>query len=251
MELPKGVNDSLKKVREFAEKVTIGHPSVEANPAFSLFARGDFDEKKIEFIRGVLESDSYGVRFEDVALQLSAGKLLVPRISEFAAIQLAQKIFDIVNDLEVGLADEIMPSADESEIGSELIDPARYRQHEEEARDLAEEPDSEEDVFTSSVNDLAGYQITRILSAITLSDIIPAEIAENPDSKEFEERSDKLIHALASRAFKLGAHGVIGIGFSVKLIEGYRDKNGEPARAYRMLASGTAVRAKKVDATGE
>lgn len=188
------------------------------------------------------------MRFEDIELQLSVGKLLVPRISEFAAIQLAQKIFDIVDDLEVGLADEILPSPDAMESNSELIDPAHYKQREEEARDLAEGPGSEADVFTSSVNELSGYHITRILSAITLSDILPAMIAENPDSKEFEERSEKLIHALASRAFKLGAHGVIGINLSVKLIEGYRDKTGEPTRAYRMLASGTAVRAKKIDA---
>lgn len=234
----KAVAPDLKAVGEFAEKVTIGHPSVEANPAFSLFARGEFDERKKDFIRGILESEEFGVRFEEIELQLSSGKLLVPRISEYAAILLGQKIYDIVDTVEVFLADE----ADESM----LIDPTHYRKRSAEAHDLGEEPGSEADVFTSTVSELSGFVITRILSAITLSEIISAEIAEDPKSREFEEVTEKLTTQLASKAFKLGAHGVIGVSFAVKAVDGYRNAAGRTAKAYRILASGTAVRAKKV-----
>ncbi|HRK02571.1 MAG TPA: hypothetical protein PLH57_07880 [Oligoflexia bacterium] len=233
---------TLKSVGEFAGRMTIGHPTVEANPAFSLFAKGTFNAEKIERIKGVLTSDEYGVRFEDVETQLSVGKLMVPRISEYAAIQLGQKIFDLVDTVEIALSDEIV----EGQVpDDELIDPDHFRKRTTDAHDLGDEPGSEADVFTATIGDFAGFTITRILSAITLSEIVPASVAEAPQSHEFEQVTEKLTRELASRAFKLGAHGVIGISFAVKLIEGYRDLGGTDTRAYRMLATGTAVKAKR------
>jgi hypothetical protein len=43
----------------------------------------------------------------------------------------------------------------------------------------------------------------------------------------------------------MGAHGVLGINFALKSIEAHKDASGRIQRAYRLLGSGTAVRARR------
>lgn len=110
----------LTAVREFGERVAIGSPQVEASPPYSLLARGTFDEKARKQIASViLGEESLGIRPDELAIQLEAGKVLVPRVSEFAAIAIAAGIRDVVDDLRIGPAAEIYhaESAEEEERG--------------------------------------------------------------------------------------------------------------------------------------
>ncbi len=98
----------LTAIREFGERVAIGSPQIEASPPYSLLARGTFDEKARKQIASViLGEESLGIRPDELAIQLEAGKILVPRVSEFAAIAIAAKIRDVVDDLRIGPAAEI------------------------------------------------------------------------------------------------------------------------------------------------
>lgn len=260
---PATQKQDLSQVRKFGEKLAIGTPKIDASPAFSLLIKGQggpFDEKTRKAIENVIANEDYGIRIEDVAVQLDSGKLLVPQISEFAAITLAQRLRDVVDTIEVDLAAEIFKgSATEMTVDDEspLLDAEHFESHHEEVRDIGAEPASEKDLFSTNLNELAEFKVTRILSAVTASEIVPAEVAENAFSREFERVTEKLTQELVSRAFQLGAHGVIGINFSLRPIDAYkdphmpdRDDQGHSTfqnirRAYRLMGTGTAVRVRK------
>lgn len=262
---PPGVEQSIKShepaastthdlgnIKAFGDKLAIGAARMEAVPAFSVLLTSksnSFDEKTINSIRDVLTAEDYGIRFQDIAIQLEAGKLLVPQISEFAAVHLAQKLREIVDDIQLDLADEIYKGSS-AELASPndsfLLDAEHYDQHREEIHDIDAEPKSEQDVFTTTAPEPVQFHVTRILSAVTASEIISAQTAENTaNSPEFEEAVDRLTRVLVTRAFKLGAHGVIGLSFTVRPIEASAEAAGDRARTYRLLASGTAIRGRR------
>lgn len=250
-EAPSPQKQDLSEVKKFGEKLAIGRPKLDAVPAFSLLVvspTGRFDDKQRKAIEDAITSEDFGIRIEEISIQLDAGKLLVPQISEFAAITLAQKLRDVVESIEVDLAGEIFKSSVGEISGADdsfLMDVEEFEQSHEEVHDMGAEPRNAEDLFSSNLPEVSEYQVTRILSAVMASEIVNAEVAENRSSKEFEVVTEKLTGELINRAFKLGAHGVLGISFTLRAIEGYKDETGKVRRAYRMLGTGTAVRARR------
>jgi len=231
---------NLSEIQKLGEKITIGEPILEARPPFSLLAFGNFNEKTIQAIEAVFSSENYGVRPEDIQVQLSSGKLFVPNISEFAAVSLAQKLHDLVENIEIDLAGEIYQSSATNEEG--LIDANRYRQKKQEVLDLENLPVSEKEVFASNLTELQDYYVTRVLSVITSSEVITEEVAHNPQGNAFEKVTEKLTADLIRHAFQLKANGVLGVHFSMHPISMYPiDKI-----SFRVFAVGTAVRAKSI-----
>lgn len=248
---PAQAKHEFDDVREFGEKLAIGSSHMEAAPAFSVLATnasGKFSEKVISEIRDVLTADDYGIRFEDVAIQLEVGKLLVPQISEFAAIMLAQKLRDVVDDIQLDLANEIYQSS-AAEMGmpndSYRVDSEHFHQHREEIHNIDAEPKSENDLFSTTLSEVSYFEVTRVLSAVTVSAVIEGVIAEDAASPEFEAATERLTRELITKAFKLGAHGVIGVAFTLRPMEASRDAAGDRRHAYRLLGSGTAVRGRR------
>lgn len=250
---PPPQKQDLESIKQFGERLSIGKPRLEAVPAFSVLLSmrsGHFSETCLKTIEELLETEDFGIRFQDVKVQTDQGKLLIPRISEFAAIVIAQKIRDSVDDIDIDVADEIYKGRS-ADVTTELnlVDAQTLDQHREEIHDLDSEPASENEVFTTNLSDLdevKEYRIMRILSAITTSAIIDAMVAENPAGRAFEAATEKLTQELITRAFRLRANGVIGVTFTLRPINGYRDPAGQVVRAYRMLGSGTAVRARRI-----
>ena len=244
---PKGTQnmDALKK---FGEKFAIGHPCIEASPAFSLMAAFVNSEKVVARIKDALSAEDYGVQFADIEVQMKGGKLLVPKISEFAAVSLAMKLRDVVDDIEIGLSSEIFkaktPGVSDSDFDNVLFTAENMQLHSEDVKDMGAEPKTEKELFATNLDQIEGYKVTRILTAITVSKIVPNEIAEDPKSGRLEDETDVLTRELVARAFKSGAHGIIGLSFTLKPyeIEAPLGKK----RAYRLWGSGTAVRVRTV-----
>ena len=102
--------ETFEDLKKFAEHTSPSGMGVEGNPSFSVLLK---DIKYIEDVHDILsllkELELLTDSEETVKQRLLRGHLLVPRISEFAAIFLAHKLrrFDI--DIQVGLSDEIHP----------------------------------------------------------------------------------------------------------------------------------------------
>lgn len=249
---PGANKQDLGALKKFGEKLAIGRPRVDASPPFSLMAispTDQFDEKTIKAIEDAITSEDFGIRVDDIAIQLSAGKLLIPQISEFAAVTLAQKLRDVLETIDVDLATEIFKGSS-SELStvddSFLMDTEEFEPHREEVHDILAEPRSADDLFSTNMPEVSEFQVTRILSVVMASILISPEAAEDPSSKAFEKATEELTRDLIAKAYLLGAHGILGINFTLKSIEpNAQSENDRPARLYRLLGSGTAVRVRK------
>ena len=247
---------SFDEVKHYAEQIPIGTPHVEANPPFSvLISMQDeqpFSTKAIQALENALGSDDFGIHFDEIKVQLTGSKVLIPRISEFAAVTLAQKMRDTVDTVAMGLAEEIYQSetlASDGENPIMLSQSEVFQQHREEVRDLAAEPKAMNELFSTNLGELSGYKITRILSALTASELLESAVAENTASREFERASNRVTRELLERAFRLGAHGIVGLTFSLKpTAEIAATATTASTHRYRLLGTCTAVRAKKISA---
>lgn len=241
----------LDGVKKFGESFAIGHPRVEASPPFSVMVTLKYSEEMEKQIRDILSAEDYGVRFEEIKVQLKSGKMLIPKISEFAAVNLAQKLRELVDDIQMGLSNEIFQAKNRLESDSDfeniLFEFETLDLHSEEVKDLGAEPQSERDLFTTNLSTVEGFRVTRILSAVSASKILPVEIAEESQRVKLELESEALTRDLVTKAFQLGAHGVIGLSFSLKTVE-LQTPDGK-RKAMRLWAMGTAVRMKKVSST--
>ncbi|MGE4234340.1 MAG: hypothetical protein AB7F43_13515 [Bacteriovoracia bacterium] len=203
--LTKATPHDLSKVKQALEKAAIGHPRVEANPAYHLRAQfpkhGPERARAIERIEEALSSDDFGVLFQDVMIQLEAGKLFVPSISEFAAIELAQKLRDVVDDLE------ITEGSNQDRLNDSSIYTTPHQQKD--ARDLDLEPIRPEDVLISNLDQVEGYKIARRITV--LSAITPIAFEE-----EAATQSQDLLVNLRKQAVHYRANGLIGVSFNVK-----------------------------------
>lgn len=102
--------ENFEDLKKFAESTSISGMGAEGNPSFSVLLK---NIRYIEDVNDILslmkELGLLSDPEEQIKQRLMRGHLLVPRISEYAAIFLAHKLrrFDI--DIQVGLSDEIHP----------------------------------------------------------------------------------------------------------------------------------------------
>lgn len=242
---PLQAQNAMESVRAYGEKFAIGQPRIEASPPFSFFATFAPTPAHIARIKDVLTAEDFGVTVKDIEVQLRSGKLLVPKISEFAAVTLGQKLREIADDVQLGLSTDIFKAkateASDGDFDNVLFDSELFQPHGEEVRDLGAEPQNERDLFTTHLHTIEGHRITRILSALTVSKVVGPEVAENPGSNSIlEDETEKLTAELITKAYKLGAHGVVGMAFTLKAFEVHTALGKK--RAYRLWGTGTAVR---------
>ena len=240
---------AISGIQKYADKFAIGHPRIDASPPFSFMAEFLYSERVEKRIRDVLDEEDFGVRFQDISVQLKSGKLFIPKISEFAAVTLAMKLRESVDDIQIGLASEIfkaksLEESKDADFENILFEYETMETHEEDVRDLAAEPKNERELFTTHLTEIEGFKVTRILSAISVSKVIPSEIAEDDTGTKLEKETEELANELVSKSFKLGAHGVIGITFSLKSFEVATSLGRK--KIYRLWGNGTAVRMRSI-----
>ena len=260
--LPTGKD--LRGVQQMAERVAIGRPRIEASPPFSVMISLASTADNLKRVEEALTSEDFGLRYSDVEIQLQSGKLFVPKISEFAAITLAQKLRDVADDIRLGLSEDIYKSKtlnDPAEIANEaesgrprhdfeniFLDSESFHNHEEEIHDLSAEPKNERDLFTTHLTSLEGYRITRVLTALSVSKVVSDDVVDDLSGKKLEPEFDQLMRQMVTKAFKLGAHGLVGVAFSLKSNEIVNAKGRR--KVYRAWGVGTAVRALKLLGSG-
>lgn len=242
---------NLDSVKKMAEKMTIGHPDIEARFPFHFRAfnkqSSNFSEQAKKRIEHVLKSENYGVRFEDVEVQLENNRLFLPRLSEFAAIDLAQKLRDVVDTIEIypsssSINESELEGSQDLNSDSSLIDPSIFTHQDEKisAHDLKFEPGSVSELFVTNLDQLEGFEVQKIICVLTSSMPLPSHIAENSATPAFEQACNELQENLKQKAFDLRAHGLVGLSFNLLPIDSKISEN-----RFRLIASATAVKVSK------
>ncbi len=230
---PANSDTLFSPIKQFGEKIQVGHSLVEANPPYSLYAEGKFDDSTAKIIMGIVTQENLNITPLDLKIQLDNGKLLVPRVSEYAAIFLAMKLRDLVDNIQIGPSSFIFESKtlkDEPE--SVII--SNFEQKQQSASEVLNfelMADSADDIVTSNIDSITGFEVVQVLTMISASKSIR-------DSSEFESASESLKLELMKKAYKLGANALIGMSFSLKAL---------PASDHQSLVivNATAVKMKK------
>jgi hypothetical protein len=231
--------ENFEDLRTFAEHTKNDGMGVEGNPSFSVLLR---DIKYIEDVNDIilllkelkLLSDS-----EDLVKQrLSRGHLLVPRISEYAAIFLAHKLrrFDI--DILVGFSDEIHPPKHQESPETGLVSKNNLFQNQSHQFNFGHSKIDINQVILSSSSNLDGHQVLKYLGVATEHKMLDSLIVEEESSDEIPLHYSELANKLKAHALKANANAVIGLNYQLTPIP---SDYGASVSKYRLSCTGNLV----------
>ena len=226
------VKDTLGLLREFAERVPVGKPVVAAAFPFSLRIEGHLTAEEKEKLIDLLNRENMGIREVDLEPQLQAGRILIPRISEFAAILLVQALRGVQADMRIGPSDSIYATAE-------------TRTPEDENAPIPQQTarvfyDSDghaaESLPVTSLPFLPELPHFNVIEVLTASASLKSQAVEAERSNEYQDMLEALQREIRYKAFHKGATAVVN--YSIALVSLSLPSH------YRITASGSAIRPK-------
>ncbi len=244
IETPAAVTSALPEVREFAENLAIGQPMVDALPAFSILLKFSNQNQKIRTaIKHLLSENDFGIRYEDIEIQVNQGKLLIPQISEYAAIHIAQKLREEADEIQMGLANEVFQaeSLKDTTDTHAYIDSNTERNSIQETAEYNPDYPTAESLLCTTENEIPGHTVTKTLSIVIASKLTDEATAKSTQTEIFQKILEDLQTELKARAFKLFAHAITNFHYELHLL-GTKETTNRPIR---VIATGSAVRLSK------
>lgn len=229
-ESPPHPSESLKR---YSEQVLPGKPAVEAAYPFSLKITGKLKATDQEKLLDLVSREQMGFREIDLEPQLQAGKMLLPRISEYAAVLIVQALRDSGARFELGPSDAIYSTEDTRAAADDAVIDAG----ESEMRfSSAYSPGFEElsEIPITAGGDVPGISVFEIVDTFSASLALEIKVIEAERSPQYAEAIQALQEELRARAKARGAKALIY--FQVTLVP-----LSLPSR-YRLMAIATAIR---------
>ncbi len=205
--------ESFEDVKKFAENSTYSSTLSEANPSYSVMI------KNVRFIEdandiAILLNDLKVIENVEVAKKsLSRGALLVPRISEFAAVFIAHKLRRFDTDVLVGLSDDIHPPKFKEDSDTGLVSKQHLFQNQAHSFDFSRPKIDLSSVIISTAPQLDQYQVLRYLGVASEHMVLDAKIVEDETSSKIQYHYEELANKLKAHAVKQNANAVIGINY--------------------------------------
>ncbi len=228
--------EDLKKFAEHTSPIGMG---VEGNPSFSVLLK---DIKYIEDVHDIIsllkELELLTDSEETVKQRLSRGHLLVPRISEFAAIFLAHKLrrFDI--DIQVGLSDEIHPPKHQEKSETGIVSKSNLYQNQSHQFQFDNSKIELSQIILSTSSNLVGHQVIKYVGVASEHKILDSIIVENEASDEIPSHYSELANKLKAHAVKANANAIIGLSYQLTPIP---SEYGSSHSKYRLSCTGNLV----------
>ncbi len=227
--------NSLQKIndiKKYVDQTPIGTPSVTPEYPFSLQIEGRLSESVQEKLLDLISHEQMGISKLDLETQLEEGRILIPRISEYAGVLIVQALRSSGIRMKLGPADMIFSTEDSKDNNDSVV--FSHGNFEKREMRLEEDKKSATNLPITTGTDIPQLNHFEILDVITVSAAINTTALEAERSREYSERLDMLKQELKMKAYRQGASGIIR--FSVKLTP-----LNLPSQ-YRMLVMGTAIR---------
>ena len=159
------------------------------------------------------------------------GMLLVPRISEYAAIYLAHKLrrFDI--DIQLGLSDEIHPPKHQETPETGIVSKLSLYQNQTHQFNFDDPKLEISQIIVSATSQLEGHQILRYMGVASEHKMIEPHLVEDSESTEIPLYYQELAQKLKAHALKAHSNAVIGLNYQLTPI----------GRKYRLTCTGNLV----------
>lgn len=231
--------ETFEEVKKFAESSSFTGMGMEGNPSFSVLIKNvKFIEDVSDIIILLKELDLLSDSEEQVKTRLMRGHLLVPRISEYAAIYLSHKLrrFDI--EILVGLSDEIHPPKHHETPETGMVSKANLYQNQNHHFEFNDAKVNLSEIIIAATPSLEGYQVVRYLGVASEHKMIDGRLIEDESSHELPHHYQDLAQKLRAHAVKAHSNAVVGLNYQLTPLP---SEFGIASQKYRLTCTGNLV----------
>lgn len=236
--------ENFEELKKFSEASSFSGMATEGNPSFSVLIK---NVRYIEDINDILsllkEFDLLVDSEEQMKSRLMRGILLVPRISEFAAILLAHKLRRYDIDIEVGPSEQIHPSKHLEKPETGIVSKHNLYQNQSHHFEFQDVKLELSQIIIAATPMIEGYQILRYFGIASEHKILEGHDIESENSLEVSEHYNLVAQKLKAHALKVNANAVVGINYQLTPIP---SEYGATHNKYRLTCSGNLVWAQRL-----
>lgn len=198
------IRDGLDKIKNYSDRMTPTGTTVPAGIPFSVVIEGELKVHEKERLLEIISREQLSVREVEIEPQLAAGKILIPRISEYAGVLIAQALRNSNARIRLGPTDKIFQSKELLDDDSLLFPRSpNYVRKEENHAHAADE------MTLSSAAEVPGHKVAKILDTFEVSTNLRALHVHSSNSTFFQESLEGLKKQLRLRAHHKGADALI------------------------------------------
>lgn len=208
--------EDFQDTKSFTEHAVLTDLAAECNPPFSVIAKN---------IRYLEDSEEIIVLLKEIGFpedmlgqfkrQIERGTLLVPRISEYAAIYLCHKLRHLKIDLTLGLSDILHPPRHTSELDRGLVSKRSLTQNQVHKFDFKTDTADAKNIILSTLTHLEGHTIEKYLGMATEHSFLESHLVESEASDMIHQSYDELAQKLKAHALENKANAVLGINYQL------------------------------------
>jgi hypothetical protein len=220
---------TLEKIKDYSEKVTQGKSAVPAAFPFSMMIIGMLLPEEKERLLDLLSRENMGIREIEIEPQLTSGKILIPRISEYAGVLLIQALRGTRAQIQFGPSNMIFstPETREEETPSD-----------EDSNEVVISSDVShpaENLPLTSSDEIPGLSSYTLIDTVTATAALKSHMVEAESSLEYQEIIESLQREIKYKAYRKGATAILHFKIQMNFLS-------SPTH-YRILVMGSAVRA--------
>ncbi len=226
---------TLDAIKVFADTVKVAKAAVPAEFPFHLRITGNLTPGERSRLGDLLEKHKYGIAITDLENQFEAGRILLPRLSEYAAVLVVQALRDAQVEFSLQTSEQ-GAALDRDITGPDSDSAAPVDRLTVSYPDTVIEPvHPAEQIPVTNGDTLPGLGGIEILDLLSSSAVVKTRDVTAESSDEYQEVLDSLKKELQYKAFRRGATGVIR--FQATLTRMFDTPYG-----YRLMVFGSAIR---------
>jgi len=236
---PTRITGAIAKLKHYAENITTGSPPVPASLPFSLLIAGRLTAHEREKLLDIINRENMGFREVDLEPQFEAGRILLPRISEYAGVVVIQALRGANVTMRFDLADRIFATEDTGSDVNAPLEPGIAITETGTADLYSETEHPAERLPLSQLGRIPGLEEYSIIDAITASATLRSAMVEATSSSEYVEIVDALKREVRYKAWRKGATAVLDFKVTLTPLSLHTH--------YRLTATGSAVKCAQPD----
>lgn len=236
--------ENFEDLKKFSESSSFTGMASEGNPSFSVLIKNvRFIEDVNDIVTLLKELNLLMDPEEQIKGRLMRGTLLVPRVSEYAAIFLAHKLrrFDI--DIQVGLSDEIHPPKHQEIPETGIVSKFNLFQNQTHHFHFDDPKLELSQIVVSATSGLEGHQVMKYIGVASEHKMLDSHIVEDEGSDEVPRHYQELAQKLKAHALKAHANAVVGLNYQLTPIP---SEFGISGYKYRLTCTGNLVWVNKI-----
>jgi hypothetical protein len=228
---PSAPAHALDNVKKYSEQLPTTKSAVPASFPFSILIRGELRPEEKEKLLSLIEDHQMGFRLIDLEPQLASGRILIPRISEYAGILIIQALRGTRAEMKLGTSDSIFSTAETHDSEEENFSSNVDEQTTSYSSDLSHPAES---IPVTPMDRLPGSPKLILIDTITANAALKSTVVEAEHSSAFQEIVEALQREVKYKAFRKGATAVLNFKIQINYLS-------SPTH-YRILAMGSAVK---------